>query len=753
MRLYRPLKNAPSMNKNEMRQDAVALGALMLLVAVSPAAIAQTDGLCVPDLIPFTSLDPTDRGKDQATLPINLEADEVESVKDGPIVLKGSAFVQQGTRSITADEIRYSRAAGEAEAEGSVSLTTRRGDQIKGDFLRYKIETGIGHATNADFKVANPKRKTGKPDTLAVSGRGTADRINFEGEGLMRLLGARYSTCVEGQDDVMIVAKEVHLDQATGVGTAKNAQVRFFDTPIFAAPRFTFPISDERKSGFLAPVFGSEGDSGFVFGVPYYWNLAPNRDATLIPKVYADRGLMLQGEFRYLDENFEGTVRGAFLPDDSEFTGADKDRGSFVYEHDHRFNDHWTGAVDYQWASDAEYYDDFSNDIGISGSQYLPQRARVNYRGSTWNFGASVDGFQSIDDTLSPFSEPHDRLPRVTFSGRWPRQQGGFNYALKGEVVNFDHDLNVAGTRIDLTPSVTRPMETIYGYVTPRLALRHTSYAGLDNLAAGADTSPSRTAGVFSVDSGIFFERDTSWQNKSFVQTLEPRVFYVYAQDENQDDLPTFDTGVLDLNNFANFFRDNRFSGADRVEDANRITLALTSRLLDGKTSREWVRASIGQIFYFDDRDVVLRGGPETESDSDIVAQITAKLREDLVTSAFLQWDPDLSESAESRFDIVYRPDARRTLGLGYRFRRDSLEQANIKVAWPLGGRWSFYGRHLHDLDASEALESFASLEYNACCWALRVGGQRRVDNDEDFRNAFLVEFELVGLTRLRTSL
>jgi LPS-assembly protein len=726
---------------------AQAAGALCVVAAL-PAA-AQVTPICAPDTLPLITVSPEVAAMDPASRPIDLIADQVERSEGGPIVLKGHAEVMQGRKSITGQEIRYTEDTGQLEASGDVVLRTDSGGRFETDRLEYHIETAIGQTGATRFEVSDPARQSG--NSVAVRARGEADRIFMEGEGLMRLDNAVYSTCKRGRDDVMVYADELTLDQATGVGVAKNIKVEFFDVPIFYAPRMSFPITDERKSGFLTPSFGSEENSGFVLATPYYWNIAPTRDATITPKYYADRGLMMEGEFRYLDPKYRGSIRGAFLPNDSAYEDEeDNDRGAFTFKHSQSFSQKVSGDLDIQWVSDDQYYDDFVNRLGIYATTHLPQRATVRYAGVPWFVTAEALVYQTIDEDIPASSEPPDRLPRIRFFSNFPYTPNSLRYGMEGELVTFDHETQVSGTRVDLTPYVSYPLTKIWGFVTPKLSLRHTSYFGLENNPSSEESGLSRSVGIFSVDSGLFFERETSWLKRPFTQTLEPRAYYVYATRENQDELPVFDTGLLDLNNFGNFFRDNRFVGADRVEDANRITLAVTSRMIETSSGREWMRGSIGQIYFFEDREV---GITDDRGTSDIIAEGRARLSDDWFLQGVWQWDTEDESTRQRRADIVYQPDPYRRASLSYRYSRDSTEQIDVRLGWPIAARWRVDGRFLYDIRNEESLEDFLGIEYNACCWAFRVGSQRRVDRLEGYRSAILFQLELTGLTTLNTGL
>ncbi|NOZ11893.1 MAG: LPS assembly protein LptD [Gammaproteobacteria bacterium] len=721
-----------------------------IVLALCGGSVFQTtlaaEEICKPDILPMRVLPPDQAGLPASKLPIELEADQIEKTKQGPVVFTGRAVANQGLQSISADKLTYSESKDEVEAEGNVALRTAAGDAINTSFIRYKLEAGVGATKRADYHIADRSRDTGDPKTVAMMARGTAEKIELAGFELFKLSNATYTTCAKGQDDVILSAGKVDLDFATGEGRAKNMTVRFKGVPIFYAPSMSFPISNKRKSGFLFPTFGSVADSGIVFGVPYYWNIAPNMDATITPLILTDRGLKVDGEFRYLQENYSGVVRGAYLPDDNEFGD---NRGAFSLEHDQQISRRWSGAVDYQWVSDGDYFDDFTNQIGFYARTHLPQKAKLKYKGRLWDFSAGVLQYQTIDDSISAANKPHKRLPRLTLKTKIPRKRGGPKFDFSGELVNFSHDVLVSGTRLDMTPSVSYPVETVYGYFKPKVAVRHTGYYGLENIPVGGDANPSRTVGVASVDSGLFFERSTSYRGEAMVQTLEPRVFYVYANRDNQNDLPIFDTSVVAFNNFSDFFRDNQFVGADRVEDANRVTLAVTSRLLNADDGRELMEVSVGQILYLDDRKVTFNGVPQTRSTSDLLLDASANLTQALHMGGFLQWNPSDNQTEQAKFTVNYSPKANARAYASYRYTRNSTDQADLGFNWPLASRWGVSGRYIYSFSDKQALTTSAGLDYNACCWSAHVIAQRRVDNTTGYRNAIILQLQLTGLAKI----
>ncbi len=683
-------------------------------------------------------------------VPIELEGDQVESVGEEEVRLRGNATMKQGAQAVAADELSYKRSTDELRGKGNVVLHSEAGDRVETDRLQIQIGTHIGEADAVKYRISDRTHPNQDPEKANVRARGTAAKVYFEGHDVTRLENATYTTCNEGKDDVMVYASELTIDQGSNQGTAKNVKVRFKGVPLFYFPWITFPINDERKTGFLFPTLGSQGGSGFVFSQPYYWNIAPQMDATLTPRIYTKRGVQVGGEFRYLTPQSNGYVYGEVLPSDSEYND---DRAAFTYKHDQRFGTRWRGNVDVQWVSDEQYFDDFSNDIQISSSTFLPQRAELFYNDAIWNVQGRVYAYQSVDDTIPAINEPHDRLPQLFARGRYRKLPYNLEAELETELVNFDHDVRLGGWRFDVTPSVKMPLENVWGYVTPKVSARYTGY-NLENVEPGANDSPNRTVPVFSIDSGVYFERRTSWLGTPFIQTLEPRVFYVYIPKENQDDLPIFDTGAVNLNNFGNIFREHRFFGRDRVGDTNQVTLGLTSKMLEAETGREWMRASIGQIFFLEDREVNINPDQVlTEGESDFLAEVDAELTEKWQVYGYAQWDTQDSNVRQGKADIYYRTGPRQYVSAGYRYSRDSIEQVTLHAEWPLTPRWHAILDNRYSIRDDENLETTAGLEYDGCCWKVRVFGQRRALSNQQFRNAIFVELELTGLAKVRSGL
>jgi len=720
---------------------ALKLASAFILLAAGGAAWGA-QGFCKPDVI--TRPAPVKPGPEGPA--IELEGDQVESVGEDKVTLKGNATMQRGAQSMEGDELIYYRNTGQVEGTGNLKYYTSDGDRIEASHLKMDVETRIGEAEDIKYRISNRSRKNPDPTKSIIRARGTAKKAYMEGYDVTRLEDATYTTCNEGDDAVMLYADEITLDKGTGQGLAKNLKVRFKHIPIFYFPRVSFPISDERKTGFLFPSFGLQQGSGFVLSTPYYWNMAPNYDFTLYPRVFTRRGFQLGGEFRYLTKGSRGSLYGEYLPSDREFN--DKDRSALHLKHEQDFTPRLSGNIDAQHVSDDQYLDDFSNDIEISSATTLPQQASLTYNGDIWNLQSRLFAYQVIDNAIPDSSKPYDRLPQVTANADYKIKPYNIKLGFNGEAVNFVQSSLEDGWRFDATPSIRKKVENVWGYMQPKFSVRQTNYF-LD-APPGQKETFSRTVPVVSLDSGVYFERKTSWLHRPFIQTLEPRAYYVYIPKVNQDDFPNFDTGPVNLNNFNNMFREYRFYGADRVGDTNQITTGLTSRMLDSETGNEWMSASVGMIFFLQDRQVNLDPNQVlTDSNSDFLAEARAQLTDRWHTYGFLQWDTKANEVADGKLDLEYRQEERRYVDLSYRYTNNRIEQLRVDSVWRFLPRWHVMLQDRYSIRDSQNLETNVGLEYDGCCWRVRSFYQRRAQSNSTYRNAIIFEFELTGLASI----
>lgn len=676
---------------------------------------------------------------------VDVKADDAQLVEKGLSVFDGNVVVTRGGRELRADHITYHRATRTVTAFGGIRF---RDDQVilTGEEAEWLTVSDEGTMVNAQYRLRD------------IGAQGQANHIYKKGLNQTDLQGASYTTCDLTNPFWDLRATTVELDHAEAVGSAEDVVVRIKDVPVFYTPYISFPLNDERKSGFLTPSFGSSDETGFDLQTPYYWNIAPQRDLTVTPRYMSDRGLQLNGEYRYLYEKAEGSIEAGYLnSDDLRQDGDDinphfgEDRKHFSLRRRNQFASSWSTDIDYNYVSDDDYLEDFGSNLSLSSTTHLNRRLQVNYSDEIWRFTGRLQGYQTITDATEPFK----RLPQLRLTGSLPDQAFGLSYDLSTEYVEFDHDTRVDGQRFDIMPSVSLPLQNAYSFLTPKLSARHTEYRLNENGNVIDDDAPSRTLPIASVDGGLFFERPLQFSGDSYIQTLEPRAFYLYIPERNQDDIPNFDSSLRTFN-FGQLFAEDRFSGSDRVGDANQLSLALTSRIIDSETGREKLRASIGQIHYFSDQDVVLPNGQvDDRHGSDMVVEVAAALAKEWTAQAELQWDPHSGgQSNLSAVQLRYRGDNGQLFNVSHRYRRDGvsttegLEQLDISGRLSINKQWSVVGRYYRSLRENELLEGLVGVEYESCCWATRLVVRDFINDvsDEDRNLAILFQIELKGL-------
>jgi len=675
---------------------------------------------------------------------LDVKAENAQLVGKGTSVFEGNVVVKRGGQELTANRATYNKTSGIITAQNKIRL---RDSEIilDADQAEWSMTSDEGVLIDAEYRLRE------------MHARGEASHVFKQGASQTDLQNATYTTCAKGDNFWNLKATTVNLDHTEAIGTARDVVVRIKDVPVFYTPYITFPLNDERKSGFLVPSIGSSSETGFDVQTPYYWNISPSRDATITPRYMSDRGLQLNGEYRYLYEQGHGEVQLGFLDsDDLKENGDDvnpfygEDRKHFSFNHASDFKSRWSSDIDYNYVSDNAYLEDFGDNLSLASTTHLNRRMNVHYSANNWQFTGRLQGYQTIVDTAKPYK----RLPQLILDGSLPDQALGLSYGLRTEYVEFDHDDRVAGRRVDIEPVLSLPLQSAAAFMTPRVALKHTQYNLNDNTAGLIDKSPSRTLPIASVDTGLFFERDMMISNSGYLHTLEPRAFYLYIPERDQTDIPIFDSSLRTFN-FGQLFSHDRFSGTDRIGDANQLSLALTSRIIDPGTGREHFRASLGQIRYFRDRDVTLPTGLKaTRSDSDMLAEVSAAVAKEWTARGEIQWNPHGDTSNLSALQLRYRGENGRLLNISHRYRRDGvstldgLEQVDISGRLPINKRWSAVGRYYRSIRDGKLLEGLAGIEYQSCCWSTRLVIRDYINDvsDNDRNLAILLQVELKGL-------
>jgi len=669
-----------------------------------------------------------------------LTADEARSIRENVINLDGNVRIRHDLQLLKAESAIYDKTTDIVDARSNIHYQ-QEGLSVQGTTGSMELgkQTGILHDT--DFQLYD------------WHGRGSARDATFQGPNITVLRKVHYTTCDYGDNDWLMRASKIKLNQSKGTGSATNVVLSFKHVPFLYLPYISFPINDDRKTGFLVPDYKSS-NTGDEISIPYYINIAPNLDNTLTPRIISNRGTLFDNEFRYLTPDSHGILNLAYLPDDKV---TQDDRESFHYIHEGTLAPRVHSAINLNYVSDADYLKDFTGGLTATTTVHLERNAELTYLGDDWTTRTRVQGYQTIDETIPEASRPYQRLPQIQLNSNRPLLTNQMNYQLNSEYVFFERNERVTGGRFDIQPSISFPMKTISTFLSPKLNIHYTQYQ-LQGQPPGTDDTLTRTVPVFSLDGGIFLERGVHWGSQQFLHTLEPRLYYLYAPYKDQSDIPVFDSGLPDFN-FTRMFQENRFSSVDRIGDANQVSISITSRLLNKETGIERIRGSIGQIFYFQDRKVTLPGSStETPSQSDIVAEARTLITRHLTVDTDLQWGIENSVITKGGIQFRYRAEKRHIINLSYRYRREELDQTDVSLLWPLSPAWHIMGRWNYSLFDERLLETLSGLEYQSCCWKISLVSRHYLqeaataDNPEVYDNAIYVQLELKGLANLGRS-
>lgn len=690
-------------------------------------------------------LAPTRPERDSAKF---LEADRIEAAQGRNVTATGNVTLRQRGATIRADKVEYFGDEQKVVATGEVKLD-RNGDTATGPTLTYHLDDDTGEMETPVFELPKtPERRT--------ASRGHAARALLEENQMSRLLEAEYTSCPVPRDDWFLRVHELELDGGRNTGVAHSSTLYFLHVPILYMPFLSFPLDNKRKSGFLAPTFGSSGKSGFEASLPYYWNIADNMDATVTPKLFTKRGVQLGTELRYLEPKFSGQLDTEYLPSDRI---ADSNRWFAGLHHQQQLGwPGWGAVINAQAVSDNNYFRDLSTRIALTSQTNLPRDAAVAYNDDTWSFSTRALGYQTLQDPLGPpVPVPYRILPQVLFSGG-KQNVHGFDWQVASELSNFRHPTLVDGQRLILYPSVSMPLRRSYGYLIPKVGYNYTHYNLQDN-TQGVEGG-SRGVPIASVDSGLLFDRPVNWHGTAFEQTLEPRLYYLNVPFRDQSKLPNFTTAEKDFN-FAEIFTENRFVGGDRIGDANQLTLGVTSRMIESATGLERLTASVGQIYYFKPPRVTLSETTHDTKYSDVLAAVSSQMSPSVLLETGFQYTPNLNRSEKLVVAGHYMPEPGSVVNLAYRYARGSVDpradpsvqagisQIDVSSQWPITANVSALGRWNWSTKDRKLLEGLAGFEYNAGCWQLRAVAHRFITATQQYSTSFQIQLELSGLSRI----
>jgi LPS-assembly protein len=681
-----------------------------------------------------------------------ISADFTETSRDGSTSLDGNIVIERHLMRVTADHAKYNKQDDEITLKGNVYIDTQN--------MSLNADSGTV-STNSEDTDEGPQGKFNNIIFFIADSNmnGKAEAINSgehsDGTNHSTLINASITSCNLEKPDWLISADEIELDHDDEYGSAEDVVIRFKDVPFMYVPYMEFPTSDKRRSGFLFPQVGTSSSRGLELTVPWYWNIAENHDAVITPNYMQKRGLELGGKYRYLTRSTTGELQGAYLPDDDITM---EDRYQFRYLQRSQIISNLSFSADIHDISDSDYFNDFANSLGTTSLTHLDRNATLRYDLSNWHMKAMVQDIKTIDESAPLNTRPYERLPQLTLAGDEEIPNSPLLFTLDSEYVDFTHedDTKTTGSRLTVRPGLSLPLSGVAWFLKPELKFSHTQY---DVGTESGTTQPvdDRNLPISSVDAGLFFERFFS---NGYQQTLEPRLYYLNVPYEDQDNVPLFDTSIPRFS-VAQLFRDNRFVGGDRIGDTNQLTVALTSRILNPNTGSEFVRASIGQIYYFEDRKVSLTGTTiDTEKQSDVIAELDVKWRR-WQSNIDLQWDVSRSEFSQENYFLHFKSDERHLFNIGYRKRLldDSslidIEQTDTSFVYGINKNYSAIARWNYSLKDSQDIDTILGVAYDSCCWSIQLLSQRLLRNSttsNEYDTAILVQFVFKGLGSLSGS-
>ncbi|MEO8855660.1 MAG: LPS-assembly protein LptD [Burkholderiaceae bacterium] len=701
---------------------------------------------------------------DRPSLPTFVSGDHISSRTDLDTVVEGNAVLRRGDLVIHSDRLEYYQPDDLAKARGDVRIN-HAGNVYEGPALDLKVESFEGFFVSPRYQF------------LKNEGHGEAERVDFVDEDRTLIHNGTFTTCrrlpgPSWMPDWILRAASISIDNQDEVGVADGVLLTFKGVPLLPIPHVSFPLSDKRKSGALPPTIGIDNVNGVELNVPYYWNIAPNRDATFTPALMSKRGVDLGAEFRYLEATYKGQLNAEYMPDD-KLRGAN--RWGYGFTH--------TGSLDTGLAavgslginvslnrvSDDNYWRDFTRVSPGLTQRLLPNDVAVSWSSGYLSTSLRMLKWQTLQDVTSPIVPPYDRMPQL--AARYARSNvGGFDFSVDADSTQFNSDsaltLQPNAHRVFTLAQVSRPWISPAGFITPKLQLHATNYQFTSALGNGA-TSASRVVPTFSLDSGLVFERDANFFGRAFRQTLEPRAFYVLTPYRNQNFLPNYDSGLNDFN-FASIFSENEFVGNDRISDNNLLTLGVSTRLLDSDTGAEAARFSIAQRLRFQDQKVTLPGGvPANKGFSDVLAGATLNLDPRWSFDSATQFNIDTRRSVRSTVGARYAPSDYRVISAAYRFQQGVSEQIDVGWQWPLNdlwgdrgqdlgagrgqgeGRWYSVGRLNFSLSDGKLVDSVLGFEYDGGCWLGRIVIDRLQTSTSTATSRIMFQLEFVGFSRL----
>jgi LPS-assembly protein len=658
----------------------------------------------------------------------------------------GKVDLRSPSRQVLSDWMRYEFEIDTIKAKGNVVIRSWQ-DLVTGPELEYRRDTQTGFMKQPDFVLG------------LFKGRGKADELLFTGPEKYRLLNTSYSTCVGDSPAWHLEVGQLDIDQTTGEGVAGNARIYMGPLPVAWLPQFSFPLNNARKSGFLAATYGTSGNRGFDLQLPYYFNLAPNYDATLTPRLMTKRGLLVNGQVRYLLDTPFGAATGVWdgeiLPKD-RLAGATRDATNI--RHTQLFSPNLTLTVNYNHVSDPRYFVDLADYVSITSITTLSRDATLTYRNAGWTFVAKAQRFQTLQDPASLVLPPYDRAPQLSAESPMfkPFADQRFEFKVQTDVTRFEYPNGAfpSGYRAYSYGTAAWKYDTPGAFITPKIGLHATRYQLIGEFDDFRNST--RVLPIASIDGGLRFERSASVFGNALVQTLEPRAMFTFIPFRDQAQTPVFDTALADFNHLQ-LFSENRYIGQDRIGDTQQLSLGVTSRWLDPDSQKERLRVTLGERFYFNSQKVTLGESARNRNSSDLLISAQGRVTDALYLETSAQYNASESQTERYAFGLRYSPERSKTLNINYRAIRElatlsgpvRVKQVDVSAQWPVYRGIYVVGRVNYSIADRRTTEGVLGLEYDGCCYVVRAVAQRLTTSTTTATNTFFLQLELNGLGRV----
>ncbi|MFT6267688.1 MAG: LPS-assembly protein [Alphaproteobacteria bacterium] len=642
---------------------------------------------------------------------IIVKSESALLVKDALAVFEGDVSIVSPTSTITADSANILDNGREIQASGDVQYTDAL-LQVNSEAVEVNSNLRLLQMQETSYKIAG------------INGRGGADLLSISQERGVTLEDVSFTTCPEGGEDWKIQASEISIKKGMPFGEAYNTRFYVGGVPIFYLPYFAFPITTERQTGFLFPQFGSSSTTGLEWEQPFYWNIAPNMDATISTRLMTNRGLQLKTEFRYLSDNHAGELQLEYLPNDNDLLN-NEERYFYRYLHRGKLNENWSISADISDISDNNYIIDLGSDYYNQADTHLYRQAGVNYNSDTLDFSVFVRDFTTIGVSTSNYRAlPEAKLNYISSVNDF------LNVGVKSELAYFENESLTSpdAFRFHIEPSISLPYQRAWGELLAQVSVLHTYYKqDLKGQDLALDEELTRTLGQARLFGSLIFEKPQRVLGSEYTLTVEPKAQYLFTSFEEQSNIGLYDSTPL-LTNFNNLFRGQEFTGLDRINDNNQVTLGATSRLIDGNNNEVLV-ASVAQILYIQDSRLI--DGLREGNRSSIAAELDWQVNQNWLLHSDIQVGNQSNRVERSSLSTEYRLGENKLIKINHRYIRElsneRIDQVGLTASWPISDNWHWVGRYYRDLRQSRSIESFMGIEYESCCWALRLTVRRNL--------------------------